>query len=530
MIRRILMLAAALIGAGAAQARSDSRVAPYLEVDQVVTADLNGPGDVLTYTSLAAGVDATVSGRNAEGQISYRYEHRFGWGKRDGDDDVHSGLARGRLTLAPGLNLEAGGIASRARSDIRGAAPGFLQDNDNNIAQVYSAYVGPTLATHSGVFDVTAAYRFGYTKVDPGGTAFLAPGQPRLDQYDHSTSHYAAASIGMSPTNFPVGWQLSGMWQRETTGQLDQRFDDRNVRLDLTRPITHSIALVGSIGYETIRISQRPPLRDEGGVPVVDGKGRFVTDKAAPRLLAYDSDGLIWDVGVSWRPSHRTSLEARAGRRYGSMIYTGSFNHQMNREVALSITAYDGPQSFSRQLNDGLSTLPTQFNIFNSPLTQNIDGCVYGTSQAGGCLDDVFQSISTSQYRARGVNAVLSINRGRWNGGVGVGYAQRRFIAPRDSLFFSLDGVKDQSWFGQAQIGRKLTETSSVEASVYANYYESGIALAPSVTSTGATAAYYRMFGHRLSATASLGIYTSDQDGFESDVVGSALLGMRYTF
>lgn len=534
MIGRLLRVAVPLLAvlgfAGAAQARPNAQVTPYIEVDQVVLADLKGASDVLTYTTLAAGVDASIAGRNAEGQVSYRYEHRFGWGRRAGDEDVHYGLARGRLTVADGLSLEAGGIATRARSDIRGAAPGYGDLDLNNVSNVYAFYAGPTLVTRTGDLDIAAAYRLGYTKVDPTDIA-LPAGQPRLDQYDHSLSHYATASVGMPARIFPLfGWRLSGLWQRETAGQLDQRFDDKAVKLDLTRPLGRTLALVGSVGYERIEISQRPPLRDANGTPMIDAKGRFVTDKSAPRQLAYETDGLIWDAGLSWRPSQRTMAEFRVGRRYGSTIYTGSLTHEIKQGIAVQVTAYDGLQSFGRQLTDGLVGLPTQFATFNNPLARTMGGCVYGTSAASNCLDDAFQSIATTQYRARGVTALLSINRGPWSGGVGIGYARRKYIAPEDSLFFSLDGVVDQSWFGQAQIGRRLSERSSVEASLYANRYESGIAFAPAVTSTGTTVSYYRLIGRRLSATASIGLFTSDQDGFASDVVASGLLGLRYSF
>ncbi|PZO91912.1 MAG: hypothetical protein DI623_01585 [Sphingomonas sanxanigenens] len=534
MIRRLLLIAATLLAvpgmAGVAEARSNAQITPYIEVDQVVLADLKGAGDVLTYTTLAAGVDASIAGRNAEGQVSYRYEHRFGWGRRAGDEGVHYGLARGRLTVTDGFSLEAGGIATRARSDIRGAANGYGDLNPDNVSNVYALYAGPAFARRIGDLDAAAAYRIGYTKVDPADI-ILPAGQPRLDQYDHSLSHYATASIGIPARIFPLfGWKLSGLWQREATGQLDQRFDDKAVRLDLTRPLGRTLALVGSAGYEKITISQRPALRDANGAPAFDAKGRFATDKSAARQLAYETDGLIWDAGLSWRPSQRTMAEFRVGRRYGSTIYTGSLTHEVKPGVAVQVTAYDGLQSFGRQLTDGLVGLPTQFATFSNPLARTMGGCIYGAKAAGTCLDDAFQSIATAQYRARGVTALLSVNRGPWSGGVGIGYARRKYLAPEDGLFFSLDGVVDQSWFGQAQIGRRLSERSSVEASLYANRYESGIAFAPAVTSTGTTVSYYRLIGRRLSATASIGLFTSDQDGFANDVVASGLIGLRYSF
>src|SRR3546814_7254851 len=50
-------------------ARAEKRVEvrPYLELDQVVVADLKGgSNDVLTYSSAAAGVDGSIRTRNAE--------------------------------------------------------------------------------------------------------------------------------------------------------------------------------------------------------------------------------------------------------------------------------------------------------------------------------------------------------------------------------------------------------------------------------------------------------------------------------
>jgi hypothetical protein len=99
-------------------------VAPYIEASQTLSADLNGDSDVLTYTSLAAGIDAAITTPRVEGQVSYRYERRIAYDRYTGDDDVHSGLARVAAKVAPGLSIEGGALATRTRSDIRGSAPG----------------------------------------------------------------------------------------------------------------------------------------------------------------------------------------------------------------------------------------------------------------------------------------------------------------------------------------------------------------------------------------------------------------------
>ena len=131
---------ALIVAAPAADAQSRRQITPYIEVGQVLTADLDGPtSDVLTYTSLAAGIDASIQTSRVEVQVNYRYEHRFGWDEKVADGDIHSGLARAAVRLSPGFNVEGGALAARARDDIRGGAPGNLAGNVRNVSQVYSA-------------------------------------------------------------------------------------------------------------------------------------------------------------------------------------------------------------------------------------------------------------------------------------------------------------------------------------------------------------------------------------------------------
>ncbi|WP_204276704.1 hypothetical protein, partial [Klebsiella aerogenes] len=77
-------------------------------------------------------------------------------------------------------------------------------------------------------------------------------------------------------------------YTREDAGQLDQRFEGKYGRGDLVLPVAHGFALAAGVGYEQIKITQRDPLRDTAGNPVVDGAGRFKTDPNSPRRIAYD--------------------------------------------------------------------------------------------------------------------------------------------------------------------------------------------------------------------------------------------------
>ncbi|WP_236701855.1 MULTISPECIES: hypothetical protein [unclassified Sphingomonas] len=547
-VRLILGGAAALFVAAPALAQSDSAsgsgqgarrvvVRPYIEATQILTADLGG-GDVLTYTSLAAGVDAAVSTARINGQVSYRYERRFAYDDDIGDTDIHSGLARVEAQLTRNLSLEAGGIATRSRSDIRGAAPGVLVGNVSNIAQVYAVYGGPNFAAQVGDVAVNANYRLGYTKVETPTFGTAATGGQRLDYYDDSIGHTATASAGFRPgTLLPVGLTASAGFDRETAGQLSQRYQGYFGRGDAVLPVSPYVALTAGLGYERIETSQKDALVDAAGVPVLDRDGRFRTAPGSPRRIAYRTDGLYYDAGVIWRPNRRTSVEARIGERYGSLSVTGTATYQASKDVGVAVNVYDGVQTFGRQLRTGLANLPTSFLAPNQGFAQQFNGCVFGATGAapGGCLDDVFQSISTSSYRARGIDAVLVATRGRTTFGGGIGYANRRLFAPRGAPGLVVTGLEDESYYGQLYFARSLSSVSGINATAFVNYFDSqlggGFVTAGDggVWSYGATGTYYRNFG-RLGTTASLGLYSFKVGDFDSDWSAQALLGARYQF
>nr|WP_265334089.1 hypothetical protein [Sphingomonas sp. IC-11] len=523
-----------VLAASGAQAR-DRYVAPYIELSQVLDANLSND-DVLTYSQIAVGVDAGVTGRRAEGQVSYRYERRIQWDDRVADENVHTGLARASASVAPGFSLEGGAVATRARADIRGAAPGNFVGNVDNVTQVYSVYAGPSLTTSAGPVQIAASAFGGYTKVESPVVTGVGPGQPRLDYFDDSKSVLAQASAGVAAgTVLPVGVTVSGAYEREEAGQLEQKYEGYYARGDVTLPVSRTVALRAGAGYEKIKATQRDALVDAAGNPVVDRDGRFVTDPASPERIAYNTDGLIYDAGVIWRPSPRFELQANAGYRYGGETYFGSLNWEMARNTGLQVVVYDGIETFGRQLRDGLRDLPTAFQGTASPFGQQFNGCIFGSNaggsgaDAGGCLNNVFQSISTASYRARGIDAVVSATQGRTAYGVGAGYANRRLNTPVVAPGTVAIAVTDESYYAQLFWSRALSRVSQVDVNLFANYYDSGLPVANGVFNLGATGSYSRQFG-RLGTIASLGLYTFDQEGFDSQWSAQALLGARYTF
>jgi len=305
---------------------------------------------------------------------------------------------------------------------------------------------------------------------------------------------------------------------------------DMHVRADVSVPISPSLAAVAGVGYEDVEVSSRDAVRTAGGLPVIGPDGRFVTDKSAPRQLAYDTDGLIWDVGVMWRASSRTSAEAHVGRRYGSLTYYGSFAWAASSRSSVNLSVYDGLTGFGGQLNNALVALPTDFAANRNPITGDVTGCV-ASLQGNNCLTGVLGSIRSAAFRGRGIAASYSQQIGRMSAGLGAGYDRRRFIAAPGTVLALANGVVDESVWAAAYVSGQIDARSTFNLNAYANWLSSGFAGAGDATVLGASAAYRRYLVEGLSANAAVGIDQLNGSGTTQDLTtASALLGLRYDF
>jgi hypothetical protein len=531
------MAASAMLLSADGDSQTRSSFHPYLQVEQVLTADFN-TGDVLTYTGVGGGVTAEVSTRRVQATIAYDYQHRVSWNDRLKDNDVHTGLAAVHVDAVPGLlTFDAGALAARGHNDIRRPVPGLRTIDSPNTAEIYSVYAGPSLSTHAGPVAVNAAYRLGYVYVDDHSLAGAGPqpaGTPRLETYRSSTVQNATASVGMAPGELPFGWTVGAGWGREDSDRLDAKFEGKYVRGDVVLPISGTLAVTGGAGWESMNSSQQDFVRDAGGLPVLSASGRLVADPSAPRLLTYDQSGLIWDVGVIWRPSPRTELQLRGGRRYGGTTVFGTLQHRLNEDYVLTASVYDTVTSFGRLLMTDLAGVPANFRVPKGGLSgiSGVNGCVFSADPkkpGGGCFDDALQSIDNFNFRNRGATLGISGGRGPWSFGLGATYANRRYFAPPGPAFV-LHGVTDQSFTLNGTVGRRFTRTSGVDLDAYAAWYDSGIKGANGAFSTGVSANYYRsIWGEHVQANAAAGVYTTHSGDFDS-TIGSILFGLRYTF
>ena len=504
---------------------------PYIEVSQIVLAELSPGDDVLTYTQVAVGVDATVAGRNNGGSISLRYERNIGYGGNSLDSDTISGVARGYVSLVPRkVTLEAGALASRTKVDGGGGSsinPLVSRDSESRI---YSVYAGPRFNAQADDVHVNAVGRVGYTRLESPDAIITPSGTGLLDVFDESVTYLGEVHLATKPgAPFPIGIATGGGFFQEDISNLDQRVRDVHWRSDVTIPVSPTLAFVGGVGYEDVEVSSRDAVRDINGAPVIGSDGRFVTDKSQPRQLAYDVEGIIWDVGVLWRPSSRTALEAHVGRRYDSTTYYGSFAWAPDRNSSVNISAYDGVSGFGGLLNRSLAALPTEFEAARNALTGDFSGCVSGDE--GANCTNVFGSVRSAVFRGRGFQASYSRRMGHYSAAIAAGYDRRKFIAAVGTVLGAADGVTEESYYVATSLSRQLGPNAALSVGSYINWFESDFADGGDVTAMGSSASYVRSITPKLSARAAISLDHIDSDISAEDIsAATALLGLRYDF
>lgn len=515
-------------GMGGGGGNNQRTIQPYIEVNQVLSAELSPGNDVITFTQIATGADINLQGRNSAIAASVRYERNIGWGDLV-DSDAVSGVLRGTLAVIPNtLNLEAGALGVRTRVDAGGGTSSNPLVREDQTSQIYSVYAGPSLTERIGVVNVMAAGQVGYTRFDIANAVADAAGNP-IDAFDESVTYLGQVSAAVRPGDLlPVGVGVSARGFQEDIANLDQRVRDLSVRGDVTVPITPSLALLGGIGYEDVEISSRDALRDAAGNALLGPDGRFITDTASPRVLAFDVDGLLWDVGVLWRPSSRTSLQAQVGRRYGSTIYYGNFTYTPSERSALAIDVYDGVTGLGGVLNNNLAGLSNDFEAVRNPLTGDFGGLVTGAGGAGNIGN--LGSVRSAAFRGRGVRASYQRDIGQLNAAIAAGYDRRSFIAAAGTVLAAADGVTDEIYYVNAGLSRPLGRRSSLAANGYASRFESGFDTG-NVTATGASLAFDRFLTSRLVGTAAVGVdYFNSEISADDFAFATALLGLRYNF
>jgi uncharacterized protein (PEP-CTERM system associated) len=505
----------------------------FLDVQQLGEMQLSGAGsDDVTYTEVSGGATGRINNRRIVASASYRLSYRIPEVGDISKSVSQDGVMRLQANVIDEwLTVNTGAIVTRSRVAAGGSAPQFDSANPKNLTQTYSAFLQPSLVHRFGDLGVSASYRYAYTQNESGQTGGVITGLP-TDRFSNSKAQQGELSFGMDNSSLPFDWSISSQYRRENTSNLAQHFRALSTTAEVKVPVTDFVALVGSGGYEQTRTSQRRALVDPlTGLPVLGKGGRFVVDPASPRLLTYDMDGLIGDAGIIWKPSRRTRLEARAGYRYGGLSVTGLIEMHPSEQSGVTVIVTDRIESFGQGVSGGLADAPANLDLGQTlDPASSYQNCLFGKSPGTGrCIGGALGQASASTYHERAATVIFNRRMRKWSVATSLGYTRRTYIDDPGTLF-SLDGVVDQSFFGDVSLTGQLTRNSGVSFSFSGNLFKNGQAGASDVLSGSFSSNYYRTFGRGIRAQASLAIESSKQDGVTADVSGRAQLGVQYQF
>jgi len=518
-------------------------IKPYIEAAQIVDATLTAPSDVLTYSMVAAGVEMKVNGRNNQGVVALRYERRFdenhhanGIGSESGD--TISGVAHGSSAIVPGtLRIDAGGFATRTGVNGSGAVLSGTA-RSNNSTQIYAGYIGPALTTHVGAVAVDGHYRVGYDSVNNPGTAVngttvtstgaTATVPNMIAQTSFVQDAHLAASTRPGDA-LPVGLGAEGGYFSEHINVLDQKLRDAHAEGKVLIPIGDTVQVVGGVGYEDVKVTNRDALRDASGNPVRAGNGQYVTNMASAQAIAFDTTGLIWDVGVVWRPGPRTYVEGHVGRRYGTIGGWGEASYQATARLSFSAQVYNAMTGFGGGIESALTSMPAQFNVVRDPITGNVTGCI-GPRGAANCIGGGLTTVTAAVHRTRGFNVNAIYDTGPVQLGLSAGYNRNVYVgAPGTALAF-IDGDYDATWWTAAYLSGQIDRQTFYQLTLQAYRYRTDLEANGDVTGGHLTASLSHNFSHSLTGTASLSIDEISQQALVDEWGAGGALGLRYSF
>lgn len=433
-------------------AAAETQLSPYVETRLVArSSDPFDLGSYRIFSEATAGVSANFDSKRVDGSLYYRISRRLPLGNTPVSDRVRqygSGSVRSEL-VRDYLYLNASGNASVVSPSLGG----FINpDSDNRFdQQAYGAAVQPIFShTFANRIRTTATYRYGLFETE-GGSPPLMIGQvfnidrPYFGGSSDTRNQSASASIGNVSRSDRLRLQLNGNWQRDRIEQLNEHYDSKRLVLDGEFAITRFLSVVGSGGYEDIHNELDQVFLDPlTGFPILDSAGRLQRDPFNPRYITFDYAGETYDAGVRLKPSRRTGLLARAGKRYGSFSASGSAYYQIRSDLTLSASYNDSIDNFGRLFTtffaDPITGTIIPVGSFaggggrNTPI--GAGSCALGYDfETGACELNLTQIATSATFRNK--TASLRLQRGsagfedpnsRFYGHVTAFYTHRRYL------------------------------------------------------------------------------------------------------
>ena len=425
-------------------------------------------------------MDLSANTSRTSAQLSYRYEHRIGWGRRR--RRCRHPIRTGAHQLSRDARPDAGGRRDRdaraQRHPRRGTRPAGRRCRQHQ----------PGL--------------FGLCRTDAGDAC--GPSGHRRELRDRvyqgrgaerrhgGAARPAAARLFRRFAGAGGGRQRGRTARRGAAGGADRQRWLRSCRCGAaptsgtkgtacaatySSPFPPYVAATGGIGYERIETSQRQPVVDATGFPVVDGNGRFVTDTVAPApdRLSHRRDLLRRRRHLAAQSAAERGSACRQALRIGELYGDSSPIRHRRASVSRRTCTIPSPHSAS-SCAPGSATCRRASSRRATPIRSSITAA---SSARRGRRPAGASTTSSSRSRPR------AIARAAWMRCCPRRAADRRSgpasatptasCSGRDTVpGVTLYGIEDQSYYAQGYYSRELTPVSALGANIFVNYYDPG--------------------------------------------------------
>lgn len=311
LMRAVAWAAAALVGAGAAQAQQANRplsVSPSLSVSQTLTDGYlpQGGGDRRSeaVTTISPGVRVLSRSGPVQGTVDYSLSALLHARDSEANDVQHRLAAQLRAEVVRGhLDVNAGASISRQNTSAFGTPSVDGTLSDRNQSSVRTLSLQPVLRGVLG----------GAVAVQASANASTTDGGAQVG----SRSKGAALSLGPASGGRVIGWDLTGSRQISSFDGGRETTIDRAIASVIVRPdVDLQLTVRGGVERSDLASVEQRQSKNYG-------------------------------AGLTWTPTPRTFVQIDADKRQFGQAHVVRLEHRMRR----SVWRY----SDSRSINDGTS-------------------------------------------------------------------------------------------------------------------------------------------------------------------------------
>ena len=360
--------------------------------DNVFLVDENTDTDPDYITEVTPALSIRGSGGRVSVDLDYRYNRLFHANESQRDQGFNLLNARGQAEVLDQAGfIDATASMSRQVTDTGAATSNSAAGQTTGRTEVKSFEVSPYLLNHFGSWAQSEArVRYGYVDVDN-------------QSVPNSTITEGLFRIRSGHEFGRLGWTGTVDRIKEDRGNITPHRTSLHGDVDLRYAVSHNVSLLGGVGYEDI---------DDN-------------------TLVGDTDGVTWNVGLSYNPSPKTALRGTYGHRFNAENISLNADYDVTQRTRFSLRYTDSQQTSQRLINQDLAYLTVDQNGVLIDRRTNAP-FVAGDSAFG---------LQTDTFRQRAFNASVSGTRDRDNFRLGARWESRETSATNiEQIVYGVDG------------------------------------------------------------------------------------------